>query len=350
MKNPDLLTESYFYELDPKRIADRPVEGRHNSKLLVYNQATDTITHTHFNQISEFLKEDDLLVLNESKVFPCRLTGTKPTGGAIELFILSLIPEGIFYPVMIKSNSKKKLGDTFVFDELEATVEDRSNEGDFLVSFNLSHDELLNFLEAKAQIPIPPYIRGGVADAQDKADYQTVYAKNTGSVAAPTAGLHFTEKVFDSLNSKGIKKAFVNLHVGAGTFKPVNAENIKDHQMHKEYFDISDDQLDLINKHKNKIAVGTTSLRVLESCFENERIVLPNDKATSIFLHPGVEVKSISGLITNFHLPKSTLIMLVASLLGREKTLSLYAEAIKNDYRFFSYGDAMLILRDNYVG
>lgn len=349
MKNPDLLTESYNYELDPKRIADRPIEGRHHSKLLVYDQRTDTVTHTHFHKIADFLNKDDLLVLNESKVFPCRLTGTKPTGGAIELFILSLIPENGFYPAMIKSNSKKKVGDEFVFDELTATVEDRSAEGDFLVSFNLNHDKLLDFLEAKAQIPIPPYIRGGVADEKDKSDYQTVYAKNVGSVAAPTAGLHFTEDVFETLKNKGIEKAFVNLHVGAGTFKPVNAENITDHHMHKEYFDIADDQLEVINQHKNKIAVGTTSLRVLESCYRDGKVVLPEDKATSIFLHPGVDVQSISGIITNFHLPKSTLIMLVASLLGREKTLSLYQEAIENDYRFFSYGDAMLIIRDNYV-
>ena len=349
MENLDLLTESYFYDLDPKFIADRPIAGRDNSKLLVYDQRSDEIIHTHFKELPKFLKANDLLVLNESKVFPCRLHGVKSTGGVVELFLLSLISQNNFYPAMIRSNGKKRVGDIYEFGELKVKIEDRSSEGDFLVSFNLSHHELLNFLHEQAEVPIPPYIRDGIADEQDLKDYQTVYAKNFGSVAAPTAGLHFTENVFAKLAEKGIHKAFVNLHVGAGTFKPVSADQITEHKMHKEYFDISEDHLETINKYTSRIAVGTTSLRVLESCLMDGKIELGPNKSTEIFLYPGVEVKSISGLITNFHLPKSTLLMLVSSLLGREKTLNLYEEAKKNDYRFFSYGDAMLILRDNYV-
>ncbi|MBT4792420.1 MAG: tRNA preQ1(34) S-adenosylmethionine ribosyltransferase-isomerase QueA [Halobacteriovoraceae bacterium] len=348
MKNLDLLKESYDFDLDASLIADRPIMGRHNSKLLVYNQQTGEITHTQYKYLAEFLSPNHTLVFNQSKVFPCRLLGQKASGGKIELFLLSLLATDNLYSVMLRSNGKKNIGDQFKFDELIATIEKRSEAGDFLVSFNLKHDELLSFFQRTAHIPIPPYIRQGIADEKDISDYQTVYAKELGSVAAPTAGLHFTQDIFNSLNNKGIKKAFVTLHVGAGTFKPVGTDNILEHKMHQEYFDIEGDQLDIINQAKDLIAVGTTSLRVLESCYSKEKIALPKGAtphSTDIFLHPGKEVKSIRGLITNFHLPKSTLLMLVSAIIGREKALDLYALAIENNYRFFSYGDGMLILR-----
>ena len=350
MENIDQLTQSYYYDLPEHFIAKRPITGRDGSKLLVYKVATNEIIHTRFNQLPEYLSSDHHLVLNQSKVFPCRLLGQKNTGGKIELFLLSLVHEGGKYPCMIRSNGKKKVGDKFEFDKLIAEIVERSETGDFLVKFNLSHDELLNFLEHQAHIPIPPYIRSGVADEQDKEDYQTVYAKDTGSVAAPTAGLHFTPDLFDKIVAKGIQKSFVTLHVGAGTFKTVSAENIKDHKMHEELYSIEKDTLKKLNKNKKIIAVGTTTLRVLESSYHDEDgfKFKPKDDGlagTDIFLYPGKKVKSISGLITNFHLPESTLLMLVSSLIGRVKALELYEEAKKMDYRFFSYGDGMLILR-----
>ena len=346
MKNPDLLTESYSYELPQSFIADRPALKRDESKLLVYNSKTDQVVHTQFKNLPEFLSQDDLLVLNNSKVFPCRLLGEKTSGGKIEIFLLSLVAINGLYPVMIKSNSKKKIGDQYLFDKLVAELKEITLEGDFLVEFNLPESQLLDYLENHAKVPIPPYIRQGESDEKDKSDYQTIYADKLGSVAAPTAGLHFTENVFKSLADKGIKRAFVNLQVGAGTFKPVSSEIITEHHMHKEYFEITEENLEIINQSPNRIAVGTTSLRVLESSYLDGKIQASNDmSSTEIFLYPGVEVNSIKGLITNFHLPKSTLLMLVSSLIGREKTLELYEIAKKENYRFFSYGDAMLILR-----
>lgn len=218
MNEIDLLTESYHYDLPSHFIADRPAENRSESKLLVYDQKTDTVTHTKFKHLADFLMPEDLLVLNQSKVFPCRLHGNKESGGKAELFILSLIQQDGFYPAMIRSNGKKHLGDKYFFDDLVATIKEIPEQGDFLVSFNLNHEELLNFLEVKANIPIPPYIRGGVADEKDKLDYQTVYAKKTGSVAAPTAGLHFTEDVFRSCQEKNIGKAFGHITCGGGDF------------------------------------------------------------------------------------------------------------------------------------
>lgn len=347
MKNIDLLTESYDYELPEEYIASRPSPGRDSSKLLVYKQSEDQIIHTSFKELHQYLDPENLLVLNDSKVFPCRLFGQKPSGGKVELFLLSLLEKQGLYHCMIRTSGKKNIGDKFEFGDLKAEIVTRGSEGDFWVRFNLTAASLLNFLEEQGQIPIPPYIRKGIADEQDLEDYQTVYAKETGSVAAPTAGLHFTPEVFKNLEDKGVDKAFVTLHVGAGTFKPVNAENIQDHKMHEEFFHVTQENLKKLNSKKNIIAVGTTSLRVLESTFNGEEFLGTPDglSSTDIFLYPGVEVKSIKGLITNFHLPKSTLLMLVSALLGREKTLSLYEEAKKQNYRFFSYGDGMLILR-----
>lgn len=352
MQNKDLLLDSYDYVLEPHRIATRPVEGRHNSKLLVYNAKSNEITHTHFHKLADFLSRDNLLMMNQSRVFPCRLFGQKPSGGKVELFLLSLIPEKSgLYPAMIKTSGKKKIDDLFHFDDLTSILKAREDDGTFLVEFNLNHDELISFLETKANIPIPPYIRDGIADEKDLTDYQTVYAKELGSVAAPTAGLHFTQDVFDSLEQKNIDRGFVTLHVGAGTFKPVTSDHILEHKMHKEHFDITDENLKKLNSQKKIIAVGTTTLRVLESTViksDSINFTLPEYEkpyGTDIFMYPGKEVKSISGLLTNFHLPKSSLIMLVSAIIGREKTLELYEEAKAHDYRFFSYGDAMLILR-----
>lgn len=344
----DLLKSSYYFDLPSELIADRPVEGRHNSKLLVYKAKSDQIIHTQFNNLPEFLSSETHLVLNQSKVFPCRLLGHKPSGGAAEVFLLSLIDENNIYPAMVKSSGKKKEGDRFIFDELECEIVGRNEDTTFKVKFNMPKDELISFLETKAKTPIPPYIRGGESDEKDKEDYQTVYAKELGSVAAPTAGLHFTDDVFKRLEDKGVLRDFVTLHVGAGTFLPVKVDNILEHHMHTEYFHVDFETLNRMNKSLgNIVAVGTTSLRVLESIYTSEGFKTSGDlEGTNIFLYPGKEVNSIKGLITNFHLPESTLLMLVSSLIGRQKALELYNLAIEKQYRFFSYGDSMLILRN----
>jgi S-adenosylmethionine:tRNA ribosyltransferase-isomerase len=245
---------------------------------------------------------------------------------------------------MIKSSGKKNVGDVITCGDINFTIINKKPDYSFEVTCNLNPNELLDYLESNAHIPIPPYIRQGIADERDKSDYQTTYAKKSGSVAAPTAGLHFTQEVFQSLEDKGIEKAFVTLHVGAGTFLPVKTDDITEHEMHSELYEIERSELEKM-QNKDLIAVGTTSLRVLESCWDNAVKFEPPMKETNIFLHPGIEVKSIKGLITNFHLPESSLIMLVSALIGREKTLELYQLAIEKEYRFFSYGDAMLILR-----
>ncbi len=348
----DHLLSSYSYELPSELIAQRPCEPRDHSRLLVYNEASDEIIHSHFYELDQFLPNGAKLVLNNSKVFPCRLMGTKTTGGRVEVFLLSKVAdESGLYPCLIKSNGKKHIGDKIIFsDELSAEIVESPGVGGYKIS--LSSGELLEKVLANdAKIPIPPYIRGGESDELDKCHYQTIYAgedkKEEGSVAAPTAGLHFTDEVFKKLGDKGISKNFVTLHVGLGTFLPVKTDDIREHTMHSENYFVSPDDWQSILKSDYKVAVGTTSLRVLESLWPDRMSYNPGEmKDTSIFLHPGVHVESIQALLTNFHLPESTLLMLVSSLIGRETTLELYREAVAQKYRFFSYGDAMLILRD----
>jgi S-adenosylmethionine:tRNA ribosyltransferase-isomerase len=344
----DLLLQNYDFELPPELIASRPVADRHSSRLLVYDEAKDEVIHTHFHKIGDFLPASSTLVFNRSRVFPCRLIGKKPSGGEAEVFVLSLISENNLYPAMLRAAGKRKVGDEFHFDGLIARLEVVQGDGTFYISFNCCHSELINKLEQIGKIPIPPYIRGGESDELDKQTYQTVYAKETGSVAAPTAGLHFSEELLKNLRDKGHKLASVTLHVGAGTFAPVKSENILEHKMHEEFFSIDQENLQLIQDAKYRVAVGTTSLRTLESCWQDSNVQFnpaSNLQGTSIFLHPGKRAQSIDALVTNFHLPKSSLIMLVSSLIGRKKVLELYQLAIREKYRFFSYGDGMLILR-----
>jgi len=346
-KMTDLLLSSYDYDLPPELIAERPVPDRHSSKLLVYDEKTDEIHHSTFLEIDKFLPKNSTLVFNRSRVFPCRLIGKKSTGGEAEVFILSLLPQNGLYEAMIKASGKRKVGDSFSFDQLNCTLELIAN-GTFLVKFNLPHEELVSHLEVVGKIPIPPYIRKGQSDEQDRQSYQTVYAKESGSVAAPTAGLHFSESLLEDLKSQGHELATVVLHVGAGTFAPIKVENILEHQMHSENYTIDETNLNKINAASFRVAVGTTTLRTLESAWKNNQIEFDQSQgmnSTNIFLHPGKSVNSIDALVTNFHLPKSSLIMLVSALIGREKTLEIYKIAVEKKYRFFSYGDGMLILR-----
>ena len=347
-KMTDLELKNYDFDLPAELIADRPVPDRHSSRLLVYDEASGQVTHSTYEKIGDFLPAQSTLVFNRSRVFPCRLLGHKPSGGEAEVFVLSLLSQNNLYPCMVRASGKRKVGDEFLFPGLAAKIEAVQGDGTFLVSFNCSGDELVAKLESIGKIPIPPYIRGGESDELDKKTYQTVYAKEVGSVAAPTAGLHFSELLLDKLQKQGHKLATLTLHVGAGTFAPVKAENILEHKMHEEFFTIDETNLKLIQEAKFRVAVGTTTLRTLESCWKDGNVeFVPSEgmKSTSIFLHPGKPVHSIQALVTNFHLPKSSLIMLVSAIIGREKALELYQMAIKERYRFFSYGDGMLILR-----
>ena len=347
----DFSMESYLFDLPQRLIATRPDARRDQSRLLVYQESIDNIIHTKFNQLSKYLSPGTLLVFNQSKVFPCRLLGEKSTGGKCEMFVISLQESP--YPVVIKCAGKKKINDRYLFSEgVEASLVDVKGNGIFAVKFNKGPLELKVFLKRQGKVPLPPYIRKGIADERDIVDYQTVFAKITGSVAAPTAGLHFTRKLLQLLEEKGMEHAFITLHVGPGTFFPVRTEDIRDHYLHPEYFWIDGENSTKIKKAKqegrNIVAVGTTTLRALESSLDNAGnfIFYPNEKRISdLFIHPGIPVRSVNGLITNFHLPSSSLLMLASTLIGREKILELYRDAIDKEYRFFSYGDAMLILR-----
>ncbi len=348
--NEDLKLENYFYDLPKSFIADRPILGRDTSKLLIYKAKSQTVSHDYFYNIHRYLPSDSTLVFNDSKVFPCRLKGHKESGGACEVFFLSQLKneEKNAYHVLVRTNGRKNLNQKMFFDEgLIGKLIEREGDGTFWAEFSVENME--SYLRENGEIPIPPYIRNGQSDEKDYDDYQTVYAKNIGSVAAPTAGLHFTPRVFENLDHKNIGRSFVSLHVGMGTFLPVKTESILEHKMHTECFFYDRENLLKIQNAKKLIAVGTTSLRALESSLDEKgqcKVVAGKTYETNIFIHPGVEVKSVMGLITNFHLPESSLLMLISALIGRKKVLELYHLAKENNYRFFSYGDCMLILRE----
>lgn len=346
-RQSDLLRESYNYQLPEELIAQRPIPGRSHSRLLVYRQKTDDIIHTTFDQIATYLPQKAIIAINQSRVYPCRLKVEKSTGGKGEIFILApKLDDHGHFPALIRTSGRKKIEDQFGLTKDQPLFEivELNEDGTFTLKY-LGQD-FKNLITEAGKIPIPPYIRKGESDQQDLEDYQTVFAKEQGSVAAPTAGLHFTSELMEQLKNQGHDFAPVTLHVGLGTFLPVKSDSLLDHKMHTENYKIESSSLELLNSGRDIIAVGTTSLRCLESSYLDGKISPKNNEwnATNIFLHPGKEVHSIKGLLTNFHLPESTLIMLVSALLGREKTLELYRNAVEEKYRFFSYGDAMLIL------
>ena len=341
-----MRVEDFDYNLPLELIAQEPLSDRSSSRLLTLDKVTGKTEHKTFTDITGMLKEGDCLVLNNTRVIPARLIGTKEeTGGAIEMLLLKRV-NTTDWEVALKPGKRAKVGARFCFgpeNELKAEILEIVEGGNRIVRF--TYEGLFeNVLDKLGQIPLPGYI---TKELTDKERYQTVYAKYDGSAAAPTAGLHFTEELLSKIRDMGVKIAFVTLHVGLGTFRPVKVDNIEEHTMHSEYFIISEEAAKTINETKENggriIAVGTTSCRTLESAADEKGHIEPCEMNTSIFIYPGYKFKAIDALITNFHLPKSTLVMLVSALAGRENVLSAYEEAIKERYRFFSFGDAMFI-------
>lgn len=340
-----MKTSDFYYDLDESLIAQTPIAQRDKSRLLVYYRKTDEVSHRVFSDITEYLNPGDVLVINETKVIPARLRGIKEeTGGACEFLLLRRLSLKD-WEVILKPGKKLRIGDEVSFsDELTAKIMKKKEDGVTDVSFSFGgvFEEILDKL---GEMPLPPYIHEKL---EDKSRYQTVYAKEQGSAAAPTAGLHFTPELLKKIEDKGVIIARLILHVGLGTFRPVKAENIGDHIMHEEYYSVSEKAADRINNARKNggriVAVGTTSVRTLESVSDEGGTVSPVSGFTDIFISPGYRFKAVDALITNFHLPESTLLMLVSAFAGREKVLELYDTAIKQRYRFFSFGDAMLIL------
>ena len=337
----------FYYDLPEELIAQDPLADRSSSRLMVLDKKTGRTEHRIFKDIIEYLNPGDCLVINDTKVIPARLIGEKEgTGAAIEVLLLKRKEVMVnTWEVLVKPGKKAKPGTRISFGngKLVGEVIDIVEEGDRLIQFSFDgiFEEILDEL---GQMPLPPYITHKL---EDKNRYQTVYAKHEGSAAAPTAGLHFTNELLAEIEAKGVKIARVTLHVGLGTFRPVKVENILDHHMHSEYYEISEEAADTINSVKQSggriIAVGTTSTRTLESVADTHGCIKPCRGWTDIFIYPGYEFKAIDCLITNFHLPESTLIMLVSALAGKDNVMAAYREAVENRYRFFSFGDAMFI-------
>lgn len=341
-----MLLTDFDYDLPQELIAQTPCQKRDHSRLMVLNRNNESINHAHFFDLPKYLKEGDTLVFNNTRVIPARLIGKRETGGKVEVFLLRRT-DGNRWEVLVKPGKKAQIGNVITFGsegQLRCEIQEHTDFGGRVAEFFYDGiwEEVLDKL---GQTPLPPYIHEKL---QDKERYQTVYAKEDGSAAAPTAGLHFTEDLLSKLRAMKINLEFVTLHVGLGTFRPVNEENIEDHVMHTEYFHIDNDVADRINANRARggriIAVGTTSIRTLESAANDDGILKAQSAETGIYIYPGYKFKIVNGIITNFHLPKSTLIMLISAFAGREYVLRAYKKAVEEKYRFFSFGDAMLIL------
>ncbi|MDE7321674.1 MAG: tRNA preQ1(34) S-adenosylmethionine ribosyltransferase-isomerase QueA [Lachnospiraceae bacterium] len=341
----ELLKKDFYFDLPQELIAQDPLEDRSGSKLLVLDRETGETEHKVFTDIVDYLHKGDCLVLNNTKVIPARLMGIKPeTGAAIEVLLLRR-REGDVWETLVKPGKKAREGAVISFGNgiLTGKVIGVVDEGNRLIQFQYNgiFEEVLDRL---GEMPLPPYITHKLAD---KNRYQTVYAKHEGSAAAPTAGLHFTNELLDRVQKKGVRIAYVTLHVGLGTFRPVKEENLLNHHMHSEFYQVTQEAADIINSTKQTggrvICVGTTSCRTIESAANEQGEVIAGSDNTEIFIYPGYQFKVLDNLITNFHLPESTLIMLVSALAGREKVLNAYNTAVRERYRFFSFGDAMFI-------
>lgn len=347
-----MLLSEFDYNLPEELIAQLPADRRENSRMLVLNRDRHSISHKHFYDIVDLIESNSLLVLNNTKVLPARLYGTKDTGAKIEIFLLKQL-ENDEWEVLIKPSKRVKSGTLIqVSEELSVEVLRRLEEdGEWLVRLIYQGGNILEVLHRNGNIPLPPYIERKLQSEEikklDFERYQTVYAKDEGSVAAPTAGLHFTKEILRKLKEKGVEIAYVTLNVGLGTFRPVKCENVLEHKMHSETFEITQEAADMINKAKKDgrkiIAVGTTTVRTLETAYQKFGEIKACHDHSELFIYPPYEFKVIDNLITNFHLPKSTLLMLVSALAGKEFIFEAYKEAIENRYRFFSYGDCMYI-------
>ncbi len=337
--------QDFDFYLPEDRIAQTPLSDRASSRLMVLDRVSGEIEHKHFKDITEYINKGDCLVINETKVIPARLIGAREdTGTRVELLLLKRLENG-FWECIVYPGKKARVGHRVMFGDgsLVAEVTQVKDDGNRIVRFEYEgiFEELLDKL---GQMPLPPYIKEKL---EDRDRYQTVYAKNKGSAAAPTAGLHFTPELLNELQAKGVKIARLTLHVGLGTFRPVKEDNILEHKMHSEYYYIDKENADIINETRKNggrvIAVGTTSTRTLESISDENGFIPAKNGNTDIFIYPGYKFKAIDALITNFHLPQSTLIMLVSAFSTRENVLNAYSEAVKEGYRFFSFGDAMLL-------
>ncbi len=343
----DLKKEDFYYDLPPAQIAQTPAEKRDCSRLMHIDRATGKIVHKHFYDVLDHIRPEDVLVVNNSKVIPARIFGTdtEKSDRVVEFLLLRRHGDRV-WETLVRPGKKAKIGKKFTFGDglLEGEITDIVEEGNRMITFSVGGADIYQILEKIGNMPLPPYITEKLTD---NSRYQTVYAKTEGSAAAPTAGLHFTEELLDKIRAKGTAIVPVMLHVGLGTFRPVKESNVNDHVMHTEYFSISKESAEEINRRRaaggRVIAVGTTSCRVLESVADENGTLREMADDTGIFIYPGYRFKVVDALITNFHLPESTLLMLVSAFYNREKMLEAYNTAVKEGYRFFSFGDAMLI-------
>ena len=338
-----MKTHDFWYDLPEELIAQTPLERRDGSRLMVLNRETGEIQHKHFYDVIDYLNPGDCLVMNDSRVLPARLMGHRPTGGVVEVLLLRDLGNKC-WECLCKPGRKMQVGNEVIFGdgELSAVVREVREDGNRVVEFRYE-GIFLEVLERLGKMPLPPYIK---EELQER--YQTVYSREVGSAAAPTAGLHFTKELLEKIREKGVNEAFVTLHVGLGTFRPVKAEEVTEHHMHSELCMMNAETANMLNETKRNggrvICVGTTSCRTLESLVNDDGTFEAKSRWTDIFIYPGYTFKAMDGLITNFHLPESTLVMLVSAFAGREHVLNAYEEAVKQRYRFFSFGDAMCIV------
>ncbi len=352
-----MKVDEFDYDMPQELIAETPLKKRDVSRLMVLTKNNKEITHSYFNRFPSYLRKGDVLVLNNTKVIPARLFGKKKdTGGKLEIVLLYPV-EGFvegeevtndIWEALVKPGKRAKIGSELVFGEgiLKARVQEVTKAGTRIIKFYYEGEKFQDILEKLGKIPLPPYIK---KELEEPDRYQTVYAKNEGSVAAPTAGLHFTEELLENLRSKGVIILELTLHVGLGTFRPVKTERIEEHEMHSEFFNLDQGTAETINEARSKnknsriIAVGTTVVRTLETCADKEGFVRPKKGWTDLFIYPGYEFKLVDAMVSNFHLPKSTLLMLVCAFAGKDFVMKAYHEAIQREYRFYSFGDAMFI-------
>ena len=341
-----MKTSDFFYELPQELIAQTPVEPRDSSRLMILDKNNGKVEHKIFHNLIDYLNDGDCLILNDTKVIPARIYGVKKETGAVVEFLLLKQKQNNVWECLCKPGKRAKIGTQFTFGDglVVCTVADITEDGNRLIQFDCDSKEIYTILDQIGKMPLPPYITEELKNGER---YQTVYSRELGSAAAPTAGLHFTEEMLDKIKQKGVKIGYVTLHVGLGTFRPVKVDDVTNHKMHSEHYCMPKETADLINETKKNggrvISVGTTSTRTLESVATKNDCICEDEGDTSIFIYPGYEFKCIDALVTNFHLPESTLIMLISAFAGYDNVMNAYNTAVKDKYRFFSFGDAMFI-------